>query len=661
MVKNNNLHKAKTAKNDEFYTQLTDIEKELKHYKNHFKDKTIYCNCDDPQYSNFWKYFHLNFNHFGLKKLIATHFHETEPTYKTEYTGEDDNNCEIGVVTSLKTNGDFRSPECIELLKEADIIVTNPPFSCYSSDTEVMTNNGWKYIKDVDINNDIIMSLNPETKEIEMVKAIDFISSPVNDELYHFHSHNMDFCVTGNHKMYAYYKNSKNENIFDGMKDAQNIKKSNLLPIIGFSWKGKNANFFILPSVIQKEQYSRKEITIPDKKIPINDWLEFFGFYIADGCYRDHINTCGKRDYTISIKQNVKNEQYVLDLIQKIGFKAEISKNKNGNNNYNIYSKQLYSYLSQFGRSCDKYIPREFLEMDTCCLRKLFEGYINGDSHKTTNDINLSSVSKKLMENMQEIILKIFGQISHVRTVNAMYKNKPYVYYMISLNRNLKHRSFAKYGKPDKIKYNDNVYCLTLERNHIMLTRHNNIIGWCGNCFREYIAQLIDYDKKFIVIGNNNAITYKEFFPLLKDNKVWLGFTSNKTCVFRVPPEYNHDDKITSDINDGNYYGKVPAISWFTNLDIIKRHEFVDLIEKYSPEKYSKYDNYDAINVDKVLDIPVDYDGVMGVPITFMNKHNPEQFELVSFRKGNDGKDLVFTKDGESIQPYFRILIQRIK
>ena len=131
MAKNSNLSKAKTAKNDEFYTQLTDIEKELKHYKHHFKDKVIFCNCDAPKQSNFWKYFHLNFNHFGLKKLIATHFHETELTYKIEYTGEDDNNCDIGVITNLETNGDFRSPECIELLKEADIIVTNPPFSLF--------------------------------------------------------------------------------------------------------------------------------------------------------------------------------------------------------------------------------------------------------------------------------------------------------------------------------------------------------------------------------------------------------------------------------------------------------------------------------------------------------------------------------------------------
>ena len=302
MAKNNNLHKAKTAKNDEFYTQLTDIEKELKHYKNHFKDKTIYCNCDNPQYSNFWKYFHLNFNHFGLKKLIATHYHEVEPTYKIEYTGGNDNDIEVGVKTPLEGNGDFRSPECIALLQEADIVVTNPPFSL----------------------------------------------------------------------------------------------------------------------------------------------------------------------------------------------------------------------------------------------------------------------------------------------------------------------------------------------------------------FREYVAQLIDYDKKFICIGSQNAITYKEFFPLLKNNQVWLGYTSPKE--FLQP-----DDSIK----------KFGNISWFTNLDIIKRHEKLILWQRYYDDngdksadadtRYPKYDNYDAINVDKVADIPVDYDGVMGVPITFMDKYNPEQFKIVSFRKGDDGKDLVFTKDGESIQPYARILIQRIK
>lgn len=148
--------------------------------------------------------------------------------------------------------------------------------------------------------------------------------------------------------------------------------------------------------------------------------------------------------------------------------------------------------------------------------------------------------------------------------------------------------------------------------------------------FREYIAQLLKYGKNFIVWGNNNAITYKEFFPLLKNNKVWLGYISNKTCVFRLSDDYTEFDiKETKKKNDGLKYGKVPAISTFTNLDIKKRHERLILFRRYDPNDYPKFINYDAICVNKVTDIPVDYGGLMGVPITFLEKYNPEQFEII--------------------------------
>ena len=131
---NENLHKAKEAKNDEFYTQLNDVSEELRHYKEHFKNKIIFCNCDDPTWSAFWRYFLLNFDHLGLKKLISTHYDREKPTYKMEYTGGDDNNVEAGVITPLEGNGDFRNQECIDLLEEADIVVTNPPFSIARED-----------------------------------------------------------------------------------------------------------------------------------------------------------------------------------------------------------------------------------------------------------------------------------------------------------------------------------------------------------------------------------------------------------------------------------------------------------------------------------------------------------------------------------------------
>lgn len=144
--KNANLHKAKDAKNDEFYTQLTDVAKELMHYKAHFKDKIVFCNCDDPTWSAFWKYFHLNFELLGLKKLISTHYDREKPTYKMEYTGGDDNDIEVGVKTLLEGNGDFRNQECLDLLDECDIVVTNPPWSMFREYVAVLMEHQKKFL-----------------------------------------------------------------------------------------------------------------------------------------------------------------------------------------------------------------------------------------------------------------------------------------------------------------------------------------------------------------------------------------------------------------------------------------------------------------------------------------------------------------------------------
>lgn len=156
--------------------------------------------------------------------------------------------------------------------------------------------------------------------------------------------------------------------------------------------------------------------------------------------------------------------------------------------------------------------------------------------------------------------------------------------------------------------------------------------------FRDYMALLEEYHKKYLILGNKNAITYKEIFPLLKDNKMWLGYCS--PSEFKTP--------------DAGVTKKVAGLGrWFTNLDIKKRHEDLILWKHYYDKngnptgEFQHYDNYAAINVDKVSEIPIDYEGVMGVPITFLDKYNPEQFEIVSFRKGEDGKDLVFTRERE--------------
>ena len=313
---NNNLHKAKDSKKDEFYTQLSDIENELKHYKDHFKDKIVYCNCDDPRVSNFFQYFSFNFEALGLKKLITTCYknqdaelfsqNESEQAVYLEYEGDKNGNHvpdieEIGI-KSLSGDGDFRSAECIELLKQADIVVTNPPFSL----------------------------------------------------------------------------------------------------------------------------------------------------------------------------------------------------------------------------------------------------------------------------------------------------------------------------------------------------------------FREYVAQLIKYEKKFIIVGHQNAITYKEIFKLIKENKIWLGYGFKGGAAHFINQHYE-DYAAAGDHKEGMI--RVSGVQWFTNLDINKRHEDLLLFKEYTPEEYPTYDNYDAINVDVTKHIPKDYKGAMGVPITFLDKYNPEQFEIIKFRKGNDDKDLSI--NGKC--PYFRILIKNLK
>ena len=146
--------------------------------------------------------------------------------------------------------------------------------------------------------------------------------------------------------------------------------------------------------------------------------------------------------------------------------------------------------------------------------------------------------------------------------------------------------------------------------------------------FREYVAQLMKYKKKFIIIGNQNAITYKEIFPLIRDNKIWYG-NHVGDMKFKVPSYSEPRNTRYWEDENGQKWRSLGTICWFTNMDIAKRHESLICYKKFDKQEYPKFVNYDAINVDKVRDIPVDYDGVMGVPITFLDKHNPDQFEII--------------------------------
>lgn len=185
--------------------------------------------------------------------------------------------------------------------------------------------------------------------------------------------------------------------------------------------------------------------------------------------------------------------------------------------------------------------------------------------------------------------------------------------------------------------------------------------------FREYVALLMKYDKKFIIIGNINAITYKEIFPYIKNNELWLGVSMNgANRWFEVPDNYPVKENAAGyKEENGKRLLFVNGVVWFTNIEHNKRNKPLDLYKKYSADEYTKYDNYDAIDCGKVVDIPMDYDGVIGVPITFLDKYCPEQFEILGMMSGAKGEGFTNGNDGRTKfyvnnkGVYSRILIRK--
>jgi len=190
--------------------------------------------------------------------------------------------------------------------------------------------------------------------------------------------------------------------------------------------------------------------------------------------------------------------------------------------------------------------------------------------------------------------------------------------------------------------------------------------------FREYVTQLVEFGKEFLILGSLNAITYKEIFKLIMTDRLWIGY-NNGAKTYQVPDHYSQNNTFVGE--DGKRYATMGNTGWYTNLDVPKRHERLTLYKRYTPEEFPKYDNYDAINVNKVADIPRDYDGVMGVPITFLGRYNPEQFEVLGcWNAGTAGEAIGATRveassksrtivwNGPTVNKktmYFRILIRR--
>jgi len=186
--------------------------------------------------------------------------------------------------------------------------------------------------------------------------------------------------------------------------------------------------------------------------------------------------------------------------------------------------------------------------------------------------------------------------------------------------------------------------------------------------FREYIAQLMEYDKKFLILGNMNAVTYKEIYPLFRDNKVWMGYKGmgGKALVFQCPEEnYVEGSQISYKNEQGCFVG-IMGICWFTNLEHDKRTQPLELKREYIAEDYPKYDNYDAIEIARIKEIPKNYNGVMGVPISFLDRYCPTQFEIISLMSGAKGDGLTLGTDGKKFSfngkgVYARLLISAVQ
>lgn len=275
------------------------------------------------------------------------------------------------------------------------------------------------------------------------------------------------------------------------------------------------------------------------------------------------------------------------------------------------------------------------------------------------DDVRYSNFFKYFVSNFENLGLK--------KIICACYKNKDNDLFS---NTEHEYEGGFYYIYTGKEKTNPSLEDVTYFKNDgdfrsdesIALLKESDIIVTNPpfSLFRDFVNQLITYKKKFLIIGNVNAITYKEVFKLIKENKAWLGIGLGRGISgFIVPQHYELYGTETKVDEFGNRIVSPNNCLWLTNLDNEKRHEDIPLTKKYTGNEdyYPSYDNYKGINVNKTKDIPMDYKGAMGVPITFLHKFNPEQFEIIQFRKGDDGKDLSI--NGKC--PYFRILIRNKK
>ena len=387
-----------------------------------------------------------------------------------------------------------------------DCIISNPPF-CFDSKTEIFTKNGWKNYITL-LKDDEVLSLNPHTQNLEWCKIESINKLEYKGEMFEYKTKSLNLCVTPYHRMYAHKfgKNKTELALNKGKTDL--IQASEIIRGIhkqlrtGYGWSGNNIYYITIPSVMVSNGHNY--IEKPEIKINIKDWLAFFGLWLADGYCRHTLNSQGNQRYTSGIKQQNKNELKVISILDKLPFKYSIYReNGTDKSNYEIHDQQLWEYLIKFGKSSEKYIPFEIKNLNKDLLEILLENYLFGDSYRIKNGaICISTMSKQLSEDLQEIVLKL-GDVINFTEKTLIRKDKNYGKYYISY-WNKHNMQNSKYPTPNKISYDGTIFCPELVKNGVMLVRRNGKISFSGNTNkRKIFERALSFNKPFALIMSN--------------------------------------------------------------------------------------------------------------------------------------------------------------
>mgnify|MGYP000701640281 CR=1 FL=1 len=370
--------------------------------------------------------------------------------------------------------------------ESVDCIVTSPPYWCYAEGHEILTDRGWKDISRVKAG-DRVLSVNPENMELEWARVTATGKWFYKGEMIEFKNTHIDLLVTPNHKMYVYYQHVGNgvkprEDVgyFQSTKDrkgkffveARGVRGGYITPKTGFKWKGREPQYFVLPSM--RTLYNKQDRHYPPLKIKIDDWVAFLGIWIAEGSVRGSKGG-KKKNYAISIKQKEPNASKIRELLRRLPFDFNETKDSRGIVRFETSHKQLWAYLRKLGNSHTKYVPREIKELSPRLLKIFLKWYLMGDgcvkgrgSHK---EVSCYTVSERLRGDLQEISLKVGSNMS------SQGENK-----LVFLRRGtvkLKETMRAT-------NYEGMIYGVEVEKNHTLCIKRNNKIVFSGNSLRNY-------------------------------------------------------------------------------------------------------------------------------------------------------------------------------